>query len=432
MPESAEPDATTNTDCLQDGREDELARILGSHTFTKSPRLASLLKYICERTWSGHVDELSEQQIGIHFFHRQPGFVAAEDAIVRGSARQLRKRLELYYETEGKSSTVQIVIPKGGYVARFEHIVPQFSQNRPEQGDHADPGEPHPARRHGLMRYGFIVLLLAAVTAGGLLWWKRRPAPIAKLQTDGPVILWRTLFQPNQRTLIVPGDPALNLYTVYKHRDVPLIQYTEQSYQDDKDILAISPHGTGILSKINMTTMADLKLVSELVRIPYRESIPIPDKNVEVRYARDISAADVRGANLVLLGASTFDPWVTLYDTNLDFKLDRNFENYSFRVLNRAPRKGEPQVFTLQYAQALTIVALTSTPNGENRVLLIEGSTMGSIYAGSHFLFTQKMWEPVIHAATDDGKLRNFEVLLKSNFIKDEVSDIQVMAWHVH
>ena len=178
--------------------------------------------------------------------------------------------------------------------------------------------------------------------------------------------------------------------------------------------------------------MPDLKLVSELVRVPYREHLPILDKDVEVRYSRDLNGADLHDANLILLGASTFNPWVSVYDKALDFHLDRDFQNYTFRVVNSAPAKGEDRIINKQSHEALTIVALVETPSGNEHALLVEGSTMGSVYAAEHFLFTRRMWQPVITAATAKGNLRNFEVVLSSEFVKDEVSGTHVVAYHVH
>jgi hypothetical protein len=410
-----------------DPRRAELQRVIRSDIFSKSPRLAALLQHICERTWASQTDELSEQQIGIHFFHRSPGFNAGEDAIVRGSARHLRKRLELYYETEGKSNPSRITVPKGGYVARFE-TTPITKPMLVAEPEHL--AEPEPSRMRRL-RLAWVVLAFSVASVTGFFLWRHvRTARME--QNNGPRLLWATLFQANRRTVIVPGDPALNLYTAYTHHPVSLRVYMEQEYQNDPIIKAVSPQGPGLLSMVNTATMADLKLTSELVRVPYRENLPIADKNVEVRFARDVNHADLTGANLVLLGASTFDPWVSVYDQKLDFHLDRNFENYTFRVLNNAPKKGESAEIVAGENEALTTVALTETPSGNEHVLLIGGSTMGSVYAGEHFLFTQRMWQPIMDAATTHGKLRNFEVILKSNFVKDEVSNTQVVTWHVH
>lgn len=417
-------------------RQGELHCVIRSDTFSKSPRLAALLTYICERTWSGHTDELSEQQVGIHFFHRQPGFNASEDAIVRGSARHLRKRLELYYETEGKHNAYRITVPKGGYVARFEEApvaasAAQAAEPVPEGAAYGDEARPHaPLRWQRFALPAAAVFLLAAVAVAAALL--RESSRSRQDESYGPPALWATLFRTGKRTVLVPGDPNLNLYTAYVHHGVTLHEYNEQQYQHDPLIRAVSPEGPGDLTMVDATTMADTKFISELVRVPYREKLPIADRNVEVRFARDVNEGDLHGANLVLLGAAAFNPWVSLYDKNLDFQMDRDYEHYAFRVVNRAPRGGEPAVFTRDSEEVLTLIALTEAATDHEHVLLVEASRMGGIYGADNFLSTEKMWKPVIDAATFNGKLHNFEVVLKSNFLKDEVSNTRVVAWHVH
>ena len=97
-----------------------LQRILVSRTFSKAPRLCSLLQYIVENSLTGKLDNLTEQQIGIQVFNRSPGYNSGEDTIVRGTARHLRQRLEQYYTDEGQAERLRICVPKGGYVAHFE------------------------------------------------------------------------------------------------------------------------------------------------------------------------------------------------------------------------------------------------------------------------------------------------------------------------
>lgn len=53
-------------------------------------------------------------------FDRKPDYDSAADPIVRSRVRQLRKRLERYYESdEANGSAVEIVIPKGSYRPTF-------------------------------------------------------------------------------------------------------------------------------------------------------------------------------------------------------------------------------------------------------------------------------------------------------------------------
>jgi TolB-like protein/Tfp pilus assembly protein PilF len=100
--------------------EATLAAILASETFGRTERLRGLLSHIVESTLSGKVDNLLGKNIAEDVF----GIDATETdnpSAVRVEAGRLRRRLHQYYESEGKSAQVVISVPKGSYVAQFDH-----------------------------------------------------------------------------------------------------------------------------------------------------------------------------------------------------------------------------------------------------------------------------------------------------------------------
>ncbi|HWC78297.1 MAG TPA: hypothetical protein VG778_12585, partial [Blastocatellia bacterium] len=52
-------------------------------------------------------------------FQRSAHYNPTEDNIVRSQARLLRQRLQNYFESEGNSEPVILVVPKGGYTPEF-------------------------------------------------------------------------------------------------------------------------------------------------------------------------------------------------------------------------------------------------------------------------------------------------------------------------
>jgi hypothetical protein len=80
-----------------------------------------------------------------------------------------------------------------------------------------------------------------------------------------------------------------------------------------------------------------------------------------------------------------------------------------------------------------TLVALTHNLQGDGRVLLIEGTSMGATYGALNFFTNEKLWQPVIRAATDKtGELHNCEVLLNSDFVRGGTSNTHMAALHLH
>jgi hypothetical protein len=98
----------------------ELQTLLGSKEFTRAPTLANLLSYLCERLFAGEANKIKEYSVGVEVFKRGASFDQDSDSIVRVEANRLRKRLAEYYAGEGATHRLQITIPVGQYVPRFE------------------------------------------------------------------------------------------------------------------------------------------------------------------------------------------------------------------------------------------------------------------------------------------------------------------------
>lgn len=116
----AQTTISSEVDLLLDERAALIERVALSQTFRKSQKLREFFQFVCDcAIRHGDCMEVKEQQIGVHVFHRNPDYNTSEDSIVRVSARELRRRLASYFETEGKSEPIVITIPKGGYLPLF-------------------------------------------------------------------------------------------------------------------------------------------------------------------------------------------------------------------------------------------------------------------------------------------------------------------------
>jgi hypothetical protein len=98
----------------------QLARILASTEFRKSIRMCRFLRLVTSETLEGNSATLKEYKIGTEVFDKDDSFDPRVDPIVRNEARRLRRKLELYYLTEGKSDRLLIQLPRGGYIPVFE------------------------------------------------------------------------------------------------------------------------------------------------------------------------------------------------------------------------------------------------------------------------------------------------------------------------
>ena len=99
--------------------EAELKSVLTSRQFARSVRLRQLLRFIVESTLHGNPSSLKEYTIGVDVFGRKEAFDQRTDPIVRVQANRLRRKLKVYYATEGDSHSIRITIPPGGFVPLF-------------------------------------------------------------------------------------------------------------------------------------------------------------------------------------------------------------------------------------------------------------------------------------------------------------------------
>jgi adenylate cyclase len=113
----------------------ELARILGSPHFDASERNRHFLSYVVEEALAGRSERIKAYTIATEVFGRDPKFDPQLDSIVRIEAGRLRRSLERYYLTGGRTSPLRIDIPRGGYA-------PVFAAQEPVALPHALAGSP--------------------------------------------------------------------------------------------------------------------------------------------------------------------------------------------------------------------------------------------------------------------------------------------------
>jgi len=170
------PDRPTN----QEERA-ELAAVLATETFKRSPKLSRLLSYLCDKYFNGEGDGLKEYSIAVEVLGRDSEFDPQLDAAVRVDTHYLRKRLKDYYAREARDHRVQIVIPKGQYIPQFllcpeSEVSPQTQPPEEEDEEVTDKslmvaGER--SREHSTIHMSnrrWLVLGLATAAVGALLW----------------------------------------------------------------------------------------------------------------------------------------------------------------------------------------------------------------------------------------------------------------------
>jgi len=97
----------------------ELQAVLESPGFVRSPRLSRLLVFLCSKYLAGEADQIKEYSIGVEVLGRPESFDPSNDAAARVEVHRLRRKLQQFYESEGASRKLRILIPVGHYVPAF-------------------------------------------------------------------------------------------------------------------------------------------------------------------------------------------------------------------------------------------------------------------------------------------------------------------------
>lgn len=97
-----------------------LAHIENSAAFRPSRLHRRLLRHLLQRALAADHASLKESVLAVEVFGRSPGhFDPRHDTIVRVEMRRLRKRLQTFFDGEGREMPWRIELPVGSYVPRF-------------------------------------------------------------------------------------------------------------------------------------------------------------------------------------------------------------------------------------------------------------------------------------------------------------------------
>jgi TolB-like protein len=125
-----------------------LDTLLHNEALAISDRNRRFLAYIVEETLAGRGDRIKAYNVALTAFDRTDDFDPQTDPIVRIEASRLRRALEHYYLTAGKTDPLRIEVPKGSYVATFSYAEPEPAPSTEgERQVLADPAPPALPRR---------------------------------------------------------------------------------------------------------------------------------------------------------------------------------------------------------------------------------------------------------------------------------------------
>ena len=435
-PRNPIPLRTGNDPLHRDDRWALVERVAASQIFQKAPKLREFLLYVCENTLRHHVEDVREQQVGVQVFHRRPDYNMSEDSIVRVQARELRKRLALYFETDGKDESLVISIPKGAYVPIFAprgsaiHEAVAGEVSTVLEADEHPAGAPGPVPASRLNRPRLIASALLIAIAGwavGILFPLRqgRNPSAAAVQKD--YSFYEQMLGPMGRdgkdTLIVLSNPKLILYegfkevpqSVLKHgRIIPVPPALDQLLAPARN-LGEEPGAKTYITILDdtYTGIGEAACAFNVGRL--MQSL---NRSVRLTQGRFLNWDVAKQQHLIVLGGPGINNWT---HENI---LSPNFIFCESGIRNAAPLPGEETIYrttpdTAGHSMIDYGVVSMSTSASGSRVLVLAGREVGGTHgAGDFFVNPEKMraaYEKLKAIHPQSPFPSNWEVLIRVN-----------------
>jgi hypothetical protein len=411
---------------LPAAREEEvqqaLSRVLNSKYFIHAPKKQKFLRLICEFYLNGRAGELNEYLIGREVFDRDEGYNPSVDPIVRVGAHDIRKKLELYYQNEGKTDEFRLDIPIGSYEPIFikiQHPDPppeQFDERHQNQSSTRKPSSPEagktitetiaePASANSVVShlqgrlhtlYAIIALLLAALSILAYLYFSQREQNSGAVALKEPNALgsvWEPFLNSGDSTLLVLSNPLV--YRLMNAGDsgvvlkgsveLPMdkVVILGQALRDNFAVRNSPPNPRLVLSLDTYTGLGEAigaQRVTDLLRTA--------GKNVAIKRSRTVSADDLKDHHVILFGSVWSNEWSGKLSVIEDFHVTGQAT-----IENHHPLPGESHEYRSKFDESsgrliedYALVTVKPNISSSNVVMVLAGLRSAGTEAAAEYV----------------------------------------------
>lgn len=433
-------------------RKELIERVAASALLSRSTRLKDLLLYLCTRVLDEGAQEIHELEVGHRVFGRDAQYDTIADNIVRVHASMLRKRLNEYFEHEGRDEPIVIEIPKGNYAPQFverphgrRRIFPAVAETfalAPAVGPDplfipsAPPPKAPPAQRPA---WQFRIAVVLAVIFCGLsiylFWIRRAPAPAAITGIGGqPEVrqFWSGIFPQSGSATVVLDDTSLDFYQQATGRPVSLAEYFDRSYLNDVEKNAAASHLDPALVYSQMLKRQSSFSYTTTIWKMAQLAVALHGA-ASVQFARDLTFRQVKSGNVVLLGDPQSNPWMQPFEPRLsiDWVYDATMQVYYPRDKNAsASAQGQFRPVDEEKSPRAGYATISYLPNlsGSGNALLLTATGGSAMGVAVDFLSDEASMKALRARLPKDGNgFPHFEALLRTAPGSKELNSVQIL-----
>ncbi len=392
-------------------------RVAAGPQLQSSPRLREFFHYVVDCALRSAPEEATEQHIGVHVFHRHPGYNSGDDSIVRSQARLLRLKLAAYFANEGADEPIIIDIPKGQYLPIFRPAgeppaaAPPLAVPTPMAPAATEPAPRTAARvwhpRLAALGASLALCLLLAGAAGFLLR-SRQDFP------STPVLdsFWGPFYR-DDGTLVIYSNPAFE--------GTP---YTGLKLLTDSP--ASDPNDTAASVDETYTGTGEVAAVQQLTHL-----FDAHQHTFTLKRSRLVTWDEASTRNLIFVGAPSQNTALDDLPKLTQFSIVQTPDHHGY-IANLHPAPGEPASFPrISPTSETAIVALLPGLQPGTHIAIFSGlSTIGTQQA-VEFLTQPASITQIRHAeGLSTGPLRPFEALVEVRIQKGVGIGASLLAVH--
>ncbi|PYS92348.1 MAG: hypothetical protein DMF64_09450 [Acidobacteria bacterium] len=444
---------------------EQLERLLQSRTLQHSESLKAFLRFVVERTVAEQEIQLKEYIIATEVFGRNSDYDPRIDSVVRVQAGRLRTKLQEYYATEGKSDQIVIDLPKGHYHPVFTYACPEaqpelavshaVAAHNQAPDDHLLAATsdihtsvvPAPVAHTQTIRLWVLSVIIVALVVAVLVLalsnreLRRAAAPAQSLiDADEIRTVWGAFINDPEPPLLVLSNPAVYRF-VNKADPNVLAQRAIRLNDDQARTMFNAPEFKGqwvetdapqLIPSLGMYTgMGEAIGLYRLTGL-----FGAAHKEILLKQSRQVSAADLKYRNVILLGSIYVNEWSRKLPINESFVY-----TYSATIENHQPQAGEEREYRPQFNEQtgelkIDYALVTVRPNisGENDVMILAGIYSEGTEAAAEFVTTRNhlatLTQGLQQLGGKDGPPRYYQALLKVGVENGTPTTITLIALH--
>jgi hypothetical protein len=290
--------------------------------------------------------------------------------------------------------------------------------------------QPKRLARYRWLLFGILIVAIN-LTLWGIFW--SRPSPIETPHISS--LPWSALFGSAHAIELITSDPNIAEIQGITGSEVSVSDYANHNYIPVLNKLTPeqSYFCKNVLRGVNSAGV-DVAIVAKIAALAQTNS-----KAIEVRAARSIQLTDLKSDNnFIFLGSPRSDPWLSLFNDQLDFQFEFDKSSQSEFIRNLHPRPGEqpqyvPTAPGWATGDSYSIIGLVKNPDQSGQVLLLAGANAEGTEAAGKFVTDLPRLSTELRKCgfTPSGPLRHFEMLLHLNTMAGTPNNIDLVACHI-